>query len=109
MSPEQALGEVLDARSDFYSLGIMYYEMLTGKKPYTGASAMDVLQQHVNAPLPMLPKALVRHEPVLLKLMAKSREDRFATAGEILTTIAARRDIVQSDGRESLQVESSAA
>jgi DNA-binding response OmpR family regulator len=109
MSPEQALGEVLDARSDFYSLGIMYYEMLTGKKPYTGASAMDVLQQHVNAPLPMLPRALVRHEPVLLKLMAKSREDRFATAGEILTAIAARRDIVQSDGRESLQVESSAA
>jgi DNA-binding response OmpR family regulator len=109
MSPEQALGEVLDARSDFYSLGIMYYEMLTGKKPYTGASAMDVLQQHVNAPLPMLPKALVRHEPLLLKMMAKAREDRFATAGEILNAIAARRDIIQADGSESLQVESSAA
>jgi len=109
MSPEQALGEVLDARSDFYSLGIMYYEMLTGKKPYTGASAMDVLQQHVNAPLPMLPKALVRHEPLLLKMMAKSREDRFATAGEILNAIAARRDIIQADGSDSLQVESSAA
>jgi DNA-binding response OmpR family regulator len=109
MSPEQALGEVLDARSDFYSLGIMYYEMLTGKKPYTGASAMDVLQQHVNAPLPMLPKALVRHEPLLLKMMAKSREDRFATAGEILNAIAARRDIIQADGNDSLQVESSAA
>ena len=109
MSPEQALGEVLDARSDFYSLGIMYFEMLTGKKPYTGGSAMEVLQQHVNAPLPMLPRHLAHHEPVLLKLMAKSREDRFATAGEILMALAERREIVQSGGRDSLQVESSAA
>jgi serine/threonine protein kinase len=110
MSPEQALGEVLDARSDFYSLGIMYYEMLTGKKPYTGGSAMDVLQQHVNAPLPMLPKALAHHEPVLLKLMAKSREDRFATAGEVLAALlAARRDLIPSAGGDSVQVESSAA
>ena len=111
MSPEQALGEVLDARSDFYSLGIMYYEMLTGKKPYTGGSAMDVLQQHVNAPVPMLPKALVHHEPLLLKLMAKSREDRFASAEDILIAIAARREAerVAERERESNQVESSAA
>jgi serine/threonine protein kinase len=109
MSPEQALGEVLDARSDFYNLGIMYYEMLTGKKPYTGGSAMDVLQQHVNAPLPMLPKALICHEPLLLKLMAKAREDRFATAEEILVAIAARREIIQTGSRESAQMQSSAA
>jgi DNA-binding NarL/FixJ family response regulator len=109
MSPEQALGEVLDARSDFYSLGIMYYEMLTGKKPYTGGSAMDVLQQHVNAPLPMLPKTLAHHEPVLLKLMAKSREDRFATAGEVLMALAERREIIQGGGRDSLEMQSSAA
>jgi len=106
MSPEQAMGEVLDARSDFYSLGIMYYEMLTGKKPYTGGSAMDVLQQHVNAPLPMLPKALVHHEPLLLKLMAKSREDRFSSAEDILVAIAARRESERAAARE---VESSAA
>jgi DNA-binding response OmpR family regulator len=108
MSPEQALGEVLDARSDFYSLGIMYYEMLTGKKPYTGGSAMDVLQQHVNAPLPMLPKALVQHEPLLLKLMAKSREDRFATAEDVMVAIAERREVERAAERESA-VESSAA
>jgi DNA-binding response OmpR family regulator len=108
MSPEQALGEVLDARSDFYSLGIMYYEMLTGKKPYTGGSAMDVLQQHVNAPLPMLPKALIQYEPLLLKLLAKSREDRFATAEEILAAIAARRESERAAELESAQVESAA-
>ena len=108
MSPEQAMGELLDARSDFYSLGIMYYEMLTGKKPYTGGSAMDVLQQHVNAPLPMLPKGLTQHEPLLLKLLAKSREDRFASAEEILVAISARREADRA-AREAEQVESSAA
>ncbi|HEY3786671.1 MAG TPA: protein kinase [Steroidobacteraceae bacterium] len=91
MSPEQALGELLDTRSDFYSLGIMFYEMLTGRKPYTGASAMDVLQQHVNAPVPQLPKALAHNEPVLSKLLAKSREERFATAADVLSAIAALR------------------
>ncbi len=63
----------------------------------------------MNAPLPILPKALAHHEPVLLKLMAKSREDRFATAAEVLTAIAARRDFIQAEGRDSLQMESSAA
>ncbi len=91
MSPEQALGEQLDARSDFYSLGIICYEMLTGRKPYTGASAMDVLQQHVNAPVPQLPRALAHYEPLLNRLLAKSREERFADATEVLEAIAALR------------------
>jgi serine/threonine protein kinase len=108
MSPEQAMGELLDARSDFYSLGIMFYEMLTGKKPYTGGSAMDVLQQHVNAPLPMLPKALAHHEPLLLKMMAKSREDRFASAEEILVALSARRQADRAV-READEMQSSAA
>ncbi|MGH8139461.1 MAG: protein kinase domain-containing protein [Steroidobacteraceae bacterium] len=95
MSPEQALGEQLDARSDFYSLGIMYYEMLTGRKPYTGGSAMDVLQQHVNAPVPQLSKALAHNEPLLAKLLAKSREERFTSATELLAAIATAREIAQ--------------
>jgi DNA-binding response OmpR family regulator len=101
MSPEQALGETLDARSDFYSLGIMFYEMLTGKKPYTGGSAMDVLQQHVNAPVPQLPQPLAHHETLLARLMAKSRDERFANAAQIIATIVAARAIEE--------VESSAA
>jgi serine/threonine protein kinase len=110
MSPEQALGEVLDARSDFYSLGIMFYEMLTGKKPFTGGSAMDVLQQHVNAPLPMLPKALAQYEPVLLKLMAKSREDRFASADEILQALGPPPETLSAPpAHDRAPLESSAA
>jgi len=85
MSPEQALGEQLDGRSDFYSLGIILYEMLTGSKPYTGATALDVLQQHVNAPAPQLPQSLERYQPLLTRLVTKARADRFATAAEIIS------------------------
>jgi DNA-binding response OmpR family regulator len=92
MSPEQALGEQLDARSDFYSLGVMLYEMLTGRKPYTGGTAMDVLQQHVNAPVPRLPLSLARNEPLLAKLMAKNRNERFTRAEEVIAAVAGLRE-----------------
>jgi DNA-binding response OmpR family regulator len=97
MSPEQALGELLDARSDFYSLGIMFYEMLTGRKPYTGATAMEVLQQHVNSPLPPLPHSLARYESFLHKLAAKNRNERFGKAEEIIAAIAELRAAIAAD------------
>jgi DNA-binding response OmpR family regulator len=97
MSPEQAQGELLDARSDFYSLGIMLYEMLTGRKPYTGATAMEVLQQHVNSPLPPLPHSLTRYETLLHKLAAKNRNERFGKAEEIIAAIAELRTAMALD------------
>jgi len=84
MSPEQALGEALDARSDFYSLGVICYEMLTAQKPYVGGTAMEVLQQHVSAPLPVLPPDLSRYEPFVRRLLAKARGERFVNAAEII-------------------------
>jgi DNA-binding NarL/FixJ family response regulator len=101
MSPEQALGEQLDARSDFYSLGVICYEMLTGQKPFTGASAMEVLQQHVSAPPPPLPAALQRYEAFLARMLAKSRDERFTSAAEIVAAAAALRSGATSEAQSS--------
>ena len=101
MSPEQALGEQLDARSDFYSLGVMCYEMLTGHKPYTGGTAMEVLQQHVSSPVPMLPPQLQRYQDLLNRLLAKSREERFANAAEIASAAAALRAGASGEAQSS--------
>jgi serine/threonine protein kinase len=92
MSPEQALGEQLDARTDFYSLGIIFYEMLTGRKPFAGSSAIEVLQQHVNSPVPKLPERHAHHQPLLDRLLAKSRDQRFGSAEEVIEAIGAARD-----------------
>jgi DNA-binding response OmpR family regulator len=91
MSPEQAMGEELDARSDLYSLGVIYYELLTGKRPYAGQSAIEVLEQHVNAPLPRLPESLVHHEALITRLLAKDRAERTGDAHEVMQAIAAAR------------------
>jgi CheY-like chemotaxis protein len=101
MSPEQALGEPLDARSDFYSLGVICYEMLTGQKPYTGGTAMEVLQQHVSSPLPTLPDNLSRYQPFLARLLAKGRGERFATAAEIIVAAAALQNGAAGEAQTS--------
>ena len=87
MSPEQAQGEALDARTDLYSLGVILYEMLAGKKPYLGVSAIDVLQQHVMAPVPELPVHHLAYQPLLERLMSKSREQRIASCDELLAAL----------------------
>jgi ActR/RegA family two-component response regulator len=99
MSPEQAQGEVLDARTDLYSMGVMLYEMLAGKKPYLGASAIDVLQQHVMAPVPELPVHHLFYQPLLERLMAKSREQRIASCDELLAAI---EQMTQSMGESAM-------
>jgi DNA-binding response OmpR family regulator len=96
MSPEQALGETLDARTDLYSLGIIFYEMLTGKKPFIGGSAIEVLQQHVNLPIPQLPERCAHYQSFLNKLLAKSRDERYASAEEVIAAIALLRQAPQA-------------
>ena len=91
MSPEQAQGETLDARTDLYSLGVILYEMLAGRKPYLGASAIDVLQQHVMAPVPELPVEHLAYQPLLERLMSKSREQRIHTCDELLNALEQMR------------------
>ncbi len=109
MSPEQALGESLDARSDFYSLGVICYEMLAGQKPYVGGTAMEVLQQHVSAPLPTLSAELARYQPFLARLLAKSRGERFADAAEIIAAAEALTPAPADKLEASGEAQSSAA
>lgn len=83
MSPEQALGKPLDARCDLYSLGVVFYEALTGHRPYQGADAFETALLHVKGPIPTLPEPLRRFQPVIDRVLAKNPEQRFATAEEL--------------------------
>ena len=87
MSPEQCLGNSVDARSDLYSLGAMLYEMMTGNKIYDHAHSADVIAMHVHAPVPQLTGMLSVHQPLLDRLLAKNPEDRFQSAAEVIAEI----------------------
>ena len=88
MSPEQGHAELIDERSDLYSLGVVFYEMLIGRKPYTGGSAMEVIYKHKRAELPPIDPRYAAYEPLLQRLLAKSPADRFQTARDLLDAVA---------------------
>lgn len=84
MSPEQGHGEAVDKRADIYSLGVIFYEMLTGNKPYQGGTAMAVILKHSREPVPRLPSHLERYQPAIDRMMAKRPEHRFQSVAELL-------------------------
>jgi serine/threonine-protein kinase PpkA len=84
LSPEQALGKSVDLRSDLYSLGVMAYEMLTGRKPYVSQSMFELLQLHQRGPMPILPEQHIAFQPVLERLMTKDSSQRFSSSAELL-------------------------
>jgi tRNA A-37 threonylcarbamoyl transferase component Bud32 len=89
MSPEQGHAEEIDGRSDLYSLGVMFYEMLTGGKPYTGATAMEVIYKHKRAELPTIAPQFAPYRELLLRMLAKAPANRYQSARELLDAIAA--------------------
>jgi serine/threonine protein kinase len=84
MSPEQGRGEATDTRTDWYALGVILYQMLTGEKPFTGQSPEAIIEQHCNAPVPRLPAALAAQQPLLDNLLAKDPAERLTNAREVV-------------------------
>jgi ActR/RegA family two-component response regulator/predicted Ser/Thr protein kinase len=87
ISPEQSQGQRVDARTDLYSLGVMFYEMLTGQRPYNGRSAMAIMAQHAGSPVPILPPNVALQQALLDRLMAKRPQERYASADELLADL----------------------
>ena len=88
ISPEQAEGNDVDQRSDLYSLGVMFCEMLTGRRPFRGNSVVTILQSHRNDPIPVLPEELGQFQRLIDGLLAKEPENRFPTAAAALGELA---------------------
>ena len=88
LSPEQALGDVADLRSDIYSTGCLLYEVLTGKPPFSGETPVSIAYQHVSgvlvAPSKIIPELPAGIDTLLTVALAKNPEDRYQTAGLML-------------------------
>jgi eukaryotic-like serine/threonine-protein kinase len=87
MSPEQGEGAPVDERADIYSLGVVFHEMLTGRKPYVAGSPVAIIWKHRHAPMPVLPAPFESLQPLLAQMMAKDPARRFVSAGALLDAL----------------------
>jgi eukaryotic-like serine/threonine-protein kinase len=91
MSPEQGHGQLLDERSDIYSLGCLFFEMLMGWRPFVASSAMGIIYKHAHDPRPELRPELAPYAAVLDRMFAADPEARFGSAEELLEALACLR------------------
>ena len=109
MSPEQGKGEKFDHRSDVYSLGIVLYEMLTGRVPFHAETPMAVVLKHIYEPLP-LPREINPEIPegverVVLKALAKAPNDRHQTAGDLAQALQTAIQTAEAEAKLVVAVE----
>jgi len=102
-SPEQALGETTDHRTDIYALGVVLFEMITGQRPFRAEKAFDVLLMHINEPPPN-PRELAPDTPevvedIILKAMSKSVEERYADMRRMVDSLENARETSQMPGQ----------
>ncbi len=90
MSPEQVAGQPLDLRTDLFSLGVMLFEMLTGKKPFTGDTVVTITYNIINHQVMIPPSVPPYIERVILKALSKEPSQRYATADEMLADMDAK-------------------
>jgi DNA-binding response OmpR family regulator len=87
MSPEQVTGTAVDERSDLYSLGVILFEMLTGRKPYEGDNIAMLVHAHIHERVPRLPQPFANLQPFLDGLLAKDPDERFQRVDELLAAL----------------------
>jgi serine/threonine protein kinase len=88
MSPEHCTELPADARSDLYSLGAIFYEMLTGHRLWGDEGPAGLIHKHVHEPVPRLPERLAGYQTIIDRLLAKNPEHRFQSARDLFATIA---------------------
>jgi len=93
MAPEQAQGDSIDGRADIYALGIILFEMVTGRQPYEADTPMAVAIKHITDPIPLIlnanPKLPPGMDMIIQRAMAKDRDDRFSSSKEMLDALHA--------------------
>ena len=87
MSPEQARGRTVDGRADLYSLGIVLYELLIGRVPYSADDSLAVGIMHITQPVPVLPEHLSALQPILNRLLAKAPDERYQNGSQLADAI----------------------
>lgn len=87
MSPEQIQGMTLDCRSDIYSLGVVFFEMLTGTLPYRASNYIALAMKHVKKKVPRLPRKLRFLQPLVNQMMTKDRDKRISNAAQLVTLL----------------------
>ncbi len=87
LAPELLSGNSPSAQSDLYSMGIMLFEMLSGKRPFRGANFQEIFDAHVNNPIPELPSGVAAFQPIVNRLLAKQPGDRYPDCGELISEL----------------------